>query len=85
MKHQLPCVDTAEAVENMDVFIELTRTYLKRASAVPAQTPLEAINSHETTSSNRLLGNTNQKCNQSSFEGQLTLGHLRARSLTTTV
>ncbi|QQX79049.1 hypothetical protein JK628_15975 [Shewanella sp. KX20019] len=77
MKHLLPCVDTAEAVENMDVFVELTRTYLKRASAVSALTPLEAINTHETTSSNRLLGNTNQKCNQSSFEGLLTLAHFQ--------
>ncbi len=78
-KHQLPCVDTAEAVENwvkdnevimllnerygdrtgiltrmLFVFVEPTRTYLRRASAVSAHTPLEAIDSNEGATHNSL-------------------------------
>ncbi|WP_302051854.1 hypothetical protein [Shewanella sp. VB17] len=33
-------VDTAVAVDGMDAVVELTRTYLQRATEVPTQIPL---------------------------------------------
>ncbi|GIU21816.1 hypothetical protein TUM4433_01660 [Shewanella schlegeliana] len=38
----------------MDVFVEPTGMYLRRASAVSAHTPLEAIDSYESKTQNTL-------------------------------
>ncbi|NRD75589.1 hypothetical protein HQQ94_20675 [Shewanella sp. VB17] len=45
-------VDTAVAVDSMDAVVELTRTYLQRATEISAHTPLEAINKSQGTTFN---------------------------------